>query len=157
MSDNLIGKFAVNEQKVLGYIVEKQVLGDQVVYSGIPITDNPIWLTIKPIMVFDVKVDPSSLMEIVMQIAPPKPFFPGKGGPPENPGISVTKIQGSDVNSFPFVAFDSIDGMNGDDIFKNIYMSLSDPSKWKLNNQKMPESNDFEVDNGDGSDDDDEG
>ncbi len=156
MSDNLIGKFAVNEQKALGYIVEKQVLGDQVVYSGIPINDSPIWLTIKPIMVFDVKVDPSSLMEIVMQIAPPKPLFLGKNSP-ESSGVSITKIQGSDINSFPFAAFDSIDGMSGEDIFKNIYMSLSDPSKWKLNNQKMPESNDFEVDNGDGSDDDDEG
>lgn len=156
MSDYLIGKFAVNEQNVLGYIIDKQMLGDQAVYSGISITDSPIWLTIKPIMVFDVKVDPSSLMEIVMQIAPPKPLFPGKGLP-ENSGISVTKIQGSDISSFPFVSFDSIQNMSGEDIFKNIYMNLSDPSKWKLNNQKMPESNDFEVDNGEGSDDDGEG
>jgi len=156
MSDNLIGKFAVNEQKALGYVVEKQVLGDQVVYSGIAITDSHIWLTIKPIMVFDVKVDPSSLMEIMMQIAPPKPHFPGKGSS-ENSGVSVTKIQGSDINSFPFVAFDPFHGMNGGDIFKSIYMSLSDPSKWKLNNQKMPESNDFEVDNDDDSDDDSKG
>lgn len=154
MKDDLIGKFAVNEQNVLGYVVEKQVLGEQAVYSGIPITDSPIWLTIKPIMVFDCKIDPAALMEIVMQIAPPKPLFPGKGAvPTDSSNISVTKIQGSDL---PFVSFDSIDGMNGGDIFKNIYMSISDPMKWKLKNQKPPESNDFEVDNGDSSDDDDD-
>lgn len=150
MKDDLIGKFAVNEQNVLGYVVEKQMLGEQTVYSGIPVTDSPIWLTIKPIMVFDAKIDPAALMEIVMQIAPPKPLFPGNSHPA--PDISVTKIQGSDL---PFISFDSIGGVNGEDIFKNIYKSLSDPTKWKINNQKLPESNDFEVDN-DGDDDDDD-
>jgi len=136
MSDNFIGKFAVNEQKALGYIVDKHALGDQIVYTGIPINSKPIWISIKPIMVFDTKIDPSSLIDIIAQIIPFNPTSSKKSGSPEG--------------SFPFVVFDPVEGINAEYIFKNTYMNLLDPffqAKLGMKNKKMPESKDFKVDN----------
>jgi hypothetical protein len=130
MKDDLIGKFAVNEQNALGYVVGKEILGDQVVYFGIPVTGSRIWLLIKPITVFDSKIDPTALMEIAMQVSPPKPISAKMEDKSQSSDISITKIMGCDLGATPFISFNM-------------------PPIDKL--LKMPESDDFEIDNDDNS------
>jgi hypothetical protein len=141
-----VGKFAVNENGQLGYIVEQHTLGSQIAYTGIPISDAPIWISLNPQIIAE-KPCPGALMDIVMEIAPPNKVF---GKMTENKDLNIPSghinIQGANFGGPPdWVSFSFNPEKDLKDFFN--YLKPNNP-------MKPPESDDFKIDTNEADDED---
>lgn len=143
-SQSHLKKFAVNESGSLGYILEEKHLGEHVVYSGISVADDGIWMSIKP-NVINEKVDPGSLLEIVMQIAPPSKI--GK--------ISTSGSINIDSAQSPISNWNTFFTMQPDLDIKQAFENFVNDA---MINPKMkpPKADDFQIDSEDKDEDDDD-
>lgn len=151
-TENHVGKFALNENGQLGYIVEQHVLGSQIVYTGIPVSEDSIWISLNPNIVSQ-KPCPGSLMDILMEVAPPNKIF-GKtfGNQNFNSPSGNIHIQGANFAE-PAGSSEPIDwvgfSINPQADMRDFFKFLNPGSP-----MKPPESEDFKIDTDDSDDED---
>lgn len=142
-----IGKFAVDESGNLGYIMEVRQVGEQVVYTGIPVKDDSIWISVNP-KVIEGEIDPSSLLEIVMQIAPPSSIK--KMGPSGSVSADSIKDPVAKWDTF----FTVQPGLDMKEVFESFFNNPIGGQK--PNMMKPPEAGDFQIDSNPSDEDDDD-
>lgn len=141
-AENHIGKFAVNENGQLGYIVEQHTLGSQIAYTGFAVSGFSIWISLNPQVIAE-KPCPSALMDIVMEIAPPNKMF---GKHDLNIASNNINIQGANfAGPTDWVSFSFNPEKDLKDFFN--YLKPNNP-------MKPPESDDFKIDTNEADDED---